>query len=131
VERFQRETGITVRFVSQVEQVHMPPRVCRELSRIVQEGLVNIRKHSGAKEGLVRLLDSETHWIVTIEDNGRGFPFSGKWSLADPQGPGKGPTVILERVRLIEGELTIESTPGRGARLEIRVPKNREAEYGQ
>lgn len=131
VERFQRETGIAARFVSQVAEVHMPPRVCRELARIVQEGLVNIRKHSGAKEGLVRLSDTEVNWMVTIEDNGRGFPFSGKWSLTDPQGPGKAPTVILERVRLIDGELTIESTPGRGARLEIRVPKNREAEYGQ
>jgi len=37
--------------------------------------------------------------------------------------------VILERVRLIDGELTIESNPGRGARLEIRVPKHRDAEY--
>jgi len=131
VERFQRETGIGARFVSEVERVHMPPRVCRELARIVQEGLVNIRKHSGAKEGLVRLSETEGLWMVTIEDNGHGFPFSGKWSSADPQGPGKGPTVILERVRLIDGELTIESTPGRGARLEIRVHRNREAEYGQ
>jgi signal transduction histidine kinase len=39
---------------------------------------------------------------------------------------GKGPTVILERLRLIDAELTIESNPGRGTRLEIRVPKNRE-----
>ena len=131
VERFQRETGITVRFVSEVDEVQMPPRVCRELARIVQEALVNIRKHSSAKEGLVRLSATETHWVVTIEDNGRGFPFSGKRSHKELEEMGKGPAVILERVRLIEGELTIESNPGNGARLEIRVPKNREAEYGQ
>jgi len=44
---------------------------------------------------------------------------------------GKGPLVIRERVRLIEGELTIESNPGRGAKLEITVPRHREAGYGQ
>jgi signal transduction histidine kinase len=131
VERFQRETGIGARFVSAVEHVHMPQRVCRELARIVQEGLVNVRKHSGAKDCLVRFADNEAQWILTIEDNGRAFPFSGKLSPADSQGGGKGPTVIMERVRLIEGELTIESIPGQGARLEIRVPKNRDAEYGQ
>jgi signal transduction histidine kinase len=64
--------------------------------------------------------------VLTIEDNGRGFSFSGTMSPADLQGSGKGPTVITERVRLIEGELTIESNPGRGARLEIRVPKSRD-----
>ncbi len=130
VERFQRETGIGARFVSGVEHLNMPPRVCRELARIVQEGLVNVRKHSGAKDCLVRFSESATHWILTIEDNGGGFPFSGMWSAADSQG-GKGPAVIMERVRLIEGELTIESNPGRGARLEVRVPKNREGQYGQ
>jgi signal transduction histidine kinase len=130
-ERFQRETGIGARFVTEVERLHMPPRVCRELARIVQEGLVNVRKHSKAKECLVRFSDTATHWILTIEDNGKGFPFDGILKPADSPTLGKGPTVIMERVRLIDGELTIESNAGRGARLEIRVPKHRDAEYGQ
>jgi signal transduction histidine kinase len=130
-ERFQRETGIGARFVTEVERLHMPPRVCRELARIVQEGLVNVRKHSKAKECLVRFSETSTHWVLTIEDNGKGFPFDGTLKPADSPTLGKGPTVILERVRLIDGELTIESNAGRGARLEIRVPKHRDAEYGQ
>ena len=55
VERFQRETGISARFVTDIEDLDMPQRVCRELLRIVQEGLVNVRKHSGARHALVRL----------------------------------------------------------------------------
>ena len=55
VERFQRETGISARFVADVGQLDMPQQVCRELTRIVQEGLVNVRKHSRAKQVLVRL----------------------------------------------------------------------------
>jgi len=126
VERFQRETGIGARFVSEMEEVPQSPRVCRELARIVQESLVNVRKHAGARESMVRLLEDPTYWLVTIEDNGKGFPFSGKRLHRELEEAGKGPTVILERLRLIDGELTIESNQGRGARLEIRVPKNRE-----
>ena len=44
---------------------------------------------------------------------------------------GKGPVVIKERVRLLAGELTIESNPGRGSRLEIEIPQKREPAYGQ
>jgi signal transduction histidine kinase len=43
---------------------------------------------------------------------------------------GKGPLVIKERVRVIAGELTIESNPGQGSRLEITVPQKPEAMHG-
>lgn len=123
VERFQRETGINATLVSEIVKVEMTQRACRELARIVQEALVNVRKHSGAKHVLVRLSENPTHTILAIEDDGRGFPFSGKLSQADLESTGKGPMVIRERVRLIEAELTVESTPGQSARIEIRVPK--------
>jgi signal transduction histidine kinase len=117
--------------VSEVDEIHMPQRVCRELARIVQEGLVNVRKHSAARDVLVRVSSNDSHWQLTIEDNGRGFPFSGRFSQVELDEMGKGPMVIRERVRLIEGELTIESNPSRGARLEVSVPQHREAAYGQ
>jgi two-component system, NarL family, sensor histidine kinase DegS len=97
----------------------------------VQEGLVNVRKHSGARDALVRFSEDNSFWHLMLEDNGRGFPFTGKFSQAELEQVGKGPLVIRERVRLIDGELTIESNPGRGARLEVRVAKHREAVYGQ
>jgi signal transduction histidine kinase len=131
VERFQRETGIAARFVSEVAEVDMPQQVCRELARIVQEGLVNVRKHSGARKVLVRLGANDGRWTVVIEDDGSGFPFSGRFTQAELDTLGKGPVVIKERVRLIAGELTIESNPGRGSRLEISVPQKREVQYGQ
>src|SRR5437773_2327357 len=130
VERFQRETGISARFVSEMVELNMPQPVCREIARIVQEALVNVRKHSGARQVLVRFSSSDARWNLIIEDNGRGFPFSGRLSQAELEAMGKGPLVIKERIRLIDGELTIESNPGRGSRLEIRVPQKREAAYG-
>lgn len=130
VERFQRETGITARFSSDLEEPDMPQPVCRELSRIVQEGLVNVRKHSGAKTALVRLSAKNGNWTLVIEDDGRGFPFSGRLPQAELDALGKGPLVIKERVRVIAGELTIESNPGQGSRLEITVPQKPEAMNG-
>ena len=129
VERFQRETGISARFVTDVEVLDMPQRICRELVRIVQEGLVNVRKHSGARHALVRLGSSADKWNLTLEDDGKGFPFAGRYNQDQMEEAGRGPMIIKERVRLIDGELTIESNPGQGTRLEITVPRNGEAPH--
>ena len=123
VQRFQRETGIAARFIMDEEEVALPQPVCRELARIAQEALVNVRKHSGAKEVLVQLLETDGTWELIIQDDGAGFPFSGRVSKAELDSSESIPAVIRERVRLIQGELTIESKPGRGARLEVRVPQ--------
>ena len=130
VERFRRETGIAAEFVSELERVDLPPRVCRELARIVQESLVNVRKHSGAHHVLVRLAQRAGNLQLTVEDDGKGFSFSGRLSGAELETTGKGPAVIRERVRLLAGELTIESTPGHGARLEVRIPPARRTNHG-
>jgi signal transduction histidine kinase len=122
VERFRRETGVSAEFVSEVQRIDLPQKMCRELARIVQESLVNVRKHSGARHVLVRLAQRAGQLQLTVEDDGRGFPFSGKLSEADLEAAGTGPAVIRERVRLLAGQLTIESNPGQGARLEVRIP---------
>lgn len=129
VERFQRETGISARFVTDLSQLDMPQRVCREILRIVQECLVNVRKHSGARHALVRLASNGENWSLTVEDDGKGFPFSGRYTQDRMDEDGKGPMIIKERVRLIAGELTVESNPGQGTRLEISVPRNGEVPH--
>jgi signal transduction histidine kinase len=125
VERFRRETGIAAEFVSELERVDLAQKGCRELARIVQESLVNVRKHSGAHNVLVRLAQRAGNLQLTVEDDGKGFSFTGTLSDAELETTGKGPAVIRERVRLLAGELTIESNPGHGARLEVRIPPAR------
>ncbi len=130
VERFRRETGIAAEFVSELERVDLAQKGCRELARIVQESLVNVRKHSGAHHVLVRLAQRAGNLQLTVEDDGKGFSFSGRLSHRELETSGKGPAVIRERVRLLAGELAIESTPGHGARLEVRIPPARKASHG-
>ena len=122
VARFQRETGIGVNFVTELEEVRLPAHVLRELGRIVQEALINARKHSGARHILVWLGYKDGLCKILIDDDGRGFEFAGRFSLSELEAGRKGPMVIKERVRNIGGELTIDSVPGRGARLEISLP---------
>jgi signal transduction histidine kinase len=129
VERFQRETGISARFVTDLDDLDMPQRVCREILRIVQEGLVNVRKHSGARHVLVRLDSSQTKWNLTVEDDGKGFPFDGRYNRDQMDETGNGPMIIMERVGLIAGELTVESNPGQGTRLEVTVPRDGEVPH--
>jgi signal transduction histidine kinase len=130
VERFSRETGLAVRFVSDLSEVSLPATSCRELARIVQEGLVNIRKHSGAHSAMVRFASQNGSWKLVIDDDGKGFPFSGRFTLHDLEEYRRGPAVITERVRAVGGDMVIESTPGHGARLEITIPQKGHEYYG-
>ena len=91
---------------------------------------MNVRKHSQAERVVVKLAADRGTWKLMIEDDGRGFPFTGTLTDAELETVGRGPIVIRERVHLIDGALIIESTPGRGSRLEIRIPQRREAAYG-
>jgi len=123
VDRFRRETGIAAHFSCELDEVALRPRVCTELARIVQEALANVRKHSGARNVLVRFDASDGQWKLSVDDDGGGFRFSGRLSLAELDAGRLGPMVIKERVRSIGGELTIDSSPGGGSRLEITLPR--------
>jgi len=130
VERFRSDTGVDARFVSELEEVTLPASACRELARVVQEGLVNVRKHSEAHSVYVRFGSQNGLWKLVIDDDGRGFPFTGRLTLTELDDLHRGPTVIKERVRAIGGDLVIESSPGHGSRLEITVPQKGYEFYG-
>ena len=130
VERFSRDTGVEARFVSELQEVSMPAATCRELARVAQEALVNVRRHSGARTAMVRFGARNGCWKLVIDDDGRGFPFTGRFNLTELDELRRGPTVIKERVRAVGGDLLIESNPGRGAKLEITVPQKGYESYG-
>jgi signal transduction histidine kinase len=120
VEQWKRETGIEAAFFPQADEILLPPRTCREIARIVQEALTNVRKHSGAHVVSVRMRSSEDGLELIIQDDGRGFGFEGRLDQQELRRARKGPAILGERVRSIGGTLVIDST--QGARLEITVP---------
>jgi signal transduction histidine kinase len=122
VSKFRGETGIAASFVSDLREISLSPRICTELARIAQEALVNVRKHSGAANVILRLSMDNGAGRLVVDDDGRGFDFAGRLSHSELDVARKGPVIIKERVRAIGGRLSIESAPGRGARLEITFP---------
>ena len=122
VERFHHASGIDARFVAAGAVSHASARVCHEIIKIVQESLVNVYKHSGARNVLVTLSEKSDRWELTVEDDGRGFDFEGRATDVDLTRTSKGPRVLMERVRLLNGSLTIDSRPGAGATLTVTLP---------
>lgn len=119
VERFRRDSGISARFVSAAANVTLPPVKALELVRIVQEALVNARKHSQARNVLVRLSEQNGGYRVVIEDDGCGFGFEGRLSGPELERRRLGPAIIKERARIADAQLEIDSTPGTGTRVEV------------
>jgi signal transduction histidine kinase len=119
VEKFRRDSGIAARFVSDASTSQLPLRTTHELVRIVQEALVNARKHSRARNVLVRLAERETGFTLIVEDDGCGFEFEGRLTGPELVARRLGPAMIQQRTRMIGAAIAIESTPGTGARLEI------------
>ena len=122
VERFRRDTGLPVRFAYMGGPVGLHPAKAIEVVRIVQEALVNVRKHSGARNVLVRLTGSEDRCELAIEDDGTGFDFEGRLTGEDLDRRRLGPSIIKERARIAGAHLVIDSSRGAGARIELSLP---------
>lgn len=92
--------------------------------RVVQEALTNATKHAGAQHISV-VVRREGDWLVaTVRDDGRGFTpetFSGR-HRQPTGGAGVGLFGMEERARLAGGTLLLQSAPGRGASVTLRVP---------
>lgn len=121
VEQFQKDSGIPATFVSNEFLEPAEPEVSLELLQIVREALYNVQKHSNATRVAVTIQKVDRALEITIEDNGTGFPFSGKYNLDELEVLRLGPTSIKRRVRTLGAEMTLDSKPGQGAGLLIRL----------
>jgi signal transduction histidine kinase len=119
VERFRRDSGVSARFASQGGRFSMHPAIALEIVRIVQEALVNVRKHSRARNVLVRLTREADSYRLVVEDDGCGFAFTGSLSGPELDRRRVGPAIIKERSRIIGADLSVHSEPGAGARIEL------------
>ena len=122
LERFKNESELQVDLLVNSEDLQAPDRVCRELFQIYREALNNIKKHARATHVVVKLTQSETSISLVVDDNGEGFSFAGRFSGDELDRLRLGPISIKERTRTVGGLLTVESSPGHGARLIVEIP---------
>lgn len=120
VAEFEKSAGIPVRLAAE-EMGEGNGTALLGLVLMVGEALQNVQKHAGATEVSVTITRSGSRISAAIEDNGKGFPFGGTYSLEDLESMGAGPLSIRRRVRELGGALTVESHPDRGSALRIQV----------
>ena len=123
-ERFRSEHGLAVDLFIEDRDLRLPDRICRELFQIYRESLHNVKKHADASHVVVKLEQDEAKVFLVVDDNGRGFSFSGRYTSEELDRLRLGPISIKERTRGVGGTLTVESNPGHGARLTIEIPLN-------
>jgi signal transduction histidine kinase len=118
---FTRQSGVAARLESSVDaDLALVPRGEVQVVRIVQEALTNVRKHSGASRAIVRVTDTASSLVFTVEDDGHGF--SPDAVPVGHDGFGFGLASMSERARLLGATLRIDSAPGRGTCVRVDVP---------
>jgi signal transduction histidine kinase len=95
----------------------LPPEMSLCLYRVTQEALQNVVKHSGARAVSVELTGVDGELFLSVLDDGKGFDLQAARASA-----GLGLRSMLERVRLIHGQIRWQSRPGAGTRVEVTVP---------
>jgi signal transduction histidine kinase len=121
-EDFQKESGIPVTFIGAETPFSAAPEVCTDILQMIREALYNIRKHAGATRVAVAIEKIGKVLEISIDDNGRGFHFSGTYSLEELELLRLGPVSLKQRARSLNADLMLESRPGSGAGLKLRVP---------
>jgi signal transduction histidine kinase len=121
-ERFRNESDLALDLLIDAAQLQLPDRICRDLFQIYRESLHNVKKHAHATQVVVKLWQNESQVILVVDDNGQGFSFAGRFNGDELDRLRLGPISIKERARSVGGVLTVESTPGHGARLTVEVP---------
>ena len=121
---FSEQQRIKIDFTSHDLPNPLPsPEISLSLFRVLQEALHNAAKHSGVRYFEVQLWGTTDEIHLTIRDSGAGFD-----AHAAKQGRGLGLTSMEERLRLINGRLSIESQSGHGTTLHARVPLSSESD---
>jgi signal transduction histidine kinase len=121
VDQFQKDTGVAATFVSGDYIEPTETEVALEILQIVREALNNIQKHAKATRVSVAATRKGEQLEIAVDDNGAGFPFSGTYSLDELDLLRLGPVSIRRRVRALGGDLTLDSRPGQGSALKVRI----------
>jgi signal transduction histidine kinase len=122
VRRIELEWGLRAELRTQGLEGPISEALARDVYHVVREALVNAVRHGEASAVRIQIVRGPDDALsITVADNGRGFPFQGRYSHHELAGSHLGPRTLLERVASLHGTLAIESSAS-GARLDIAIP---------
>jgi signal transduction histidine kinase len=110
---------ITCTFEGSLIAAGLKPEHEHELLRIAQEAVSNAMRHARPRVVRITMTEEEMHWILAVQDDGSGMEQRPELSARR----GYGLASMRQRAGAIGGEWQIQSEPGRGTRLSVRVPK--------
>jgi len=125
LERVQRDHGINARLSVENDEIALDSEMQVSLFRIFQEALQNVVQHAEAEHVLVTISQTSLTFEMAMEDDGKGFHFtslSARTIHPEAEGYGLGILGMYERSSLMGGEMILNSKPGEGTTLTIRVP---------
>jgi signal transduction histidine kinase len=120
-ERFSKRTGMRTLVEGGNLSTPLSTITAMALFRIAQEALTNVSKHGQASEVIIRVEDMDEGVCLTIADDGVGFDLEGTDAFAGE--PGWGLMTMRERAEAVRGQLHVESKPGSGTRVIVKVPR--------
>ncbi len=113
--------NLQIEFTTQGEPYALPAEMCQQIFGLVGEGLNNVEKHAQAQHVQIPLVWSDDSLCISVVDDGEGF-----FAASAPSQEGHyGLLMMRERVEALGGTLTLESSPGKGTRLSLRIPLQR------
>jgi two-component system sensor histidine kinase UhpB len=123
LKRFSARTGIEVRLGTAGDPDELPEVVQTAIYRVAQEALTNVTRHAGATVVEMDLEEEQGSAELRVRDDGGGFdPSIAARTASEAQGGGLGLVGMVERARLVGGELDVRSAPGGGTTITLRVP---------
>jgi two-component system nitrate/nitrite sensor histidine kinase NarX len=119
IQQLRVETDIQVYLQNEWTTQELPASIELQVLRIVQECLVNIRKHSEARSArvLLRAFRAGSEHYILIEDDGIGF---NEAEIKPVGGEHLGLSILRDRAMQINGDITIDSEPGDGTRVTLQ-----------
>ena len=114
--RFERRTGIALAVVGAEDAAEIAPQLETALFQIARDALDNVARHSRAQSAVVELSVGGGVVQLSIRDDGAGF------DMQAPHTPEAwGLTLMRERAATISAQLRVDSAPGGGTRVSVRV----------
>ena len=114
------QKNVHIDFIATTADTRFPPNVSLSFFRVLQEALHNAVKHSQASRFEVELWESDGDLRLQVSDSGRGFDLNEARTSH-----GLGLVSMEERLKLVNGELFVDTEPGRGTRIYARAPLTR------
>ncbi|MGQ0809934.1 MAG: histidine kinase [Nitrospiraceae bacterium] len=118
VDDFSARTGIKGTLTCPDRDCSWPQDVTSCLYRIAQESLTNVARHAHSSQVEVQLATVDHNAVLSVTDQGTGFDLNGDHHSQSSLGL----VSMAERARLVNGELTVNSRPGHGTVVRVRVP---------